>query len=155
MSRQNKRLVIGIAIILLLVFCFACIAIPACFGAICLGYPERVANIDFPDGLSQIDISDNLETAMVFHFVMPQSSIQGFLDQHQFQPMRELPYNPIEMEVKSLRQENQTMPARDQLWLESGCRTGNSWLFVVEPSTGRLWGVVKYPDASGDSPPCF
>lgn len=113
-----------------------------------LAYIEQTTGIAFPPAVSQIDVFDNMEHFVAAHTKLQKTDIESFANKYGFgtTPVDVTPW------IETLQPENHTIPTNADLRYLEGRSSSNRWLFALDQNSGRLWGVVFYPDPGGASP---
>lgn len=138
-----------IAIVALCMGCFVIGSIGLIFFQLNSGlqYIQRATNILLPSGYSEVDIFDNTEFYVVAHVRLRDDTIADFLHDYHFgDPEFFIPW------LDTLKPENRTLPTNAKLRYLEGRSATNSWQFVLDEQSGRLWMLVFYPDPGGTLP---
>ena len=112
---------------------------------------EKTTNVNLPTKRTKQDLFDNGETYVVGHFAVPVRNVREWIKEYKF-----VGDSPIKLSdvprLASLKPENQTEPKGFKPYYLNGHSKSNSWLFIADANSGRVWYIVEYPDMGGDSP---
>lgn len=114
---------------------------------------KRITGIDLPYNVQTIEEVDNGEYILIGKYILPDG--RRFSASDKLKPLKSS--NDISLAFTDifLKPENRPVfnaDSRFKYWAD--CAPGNSWWILLNDETGELWIEVRYPDWSGDAPPC-
>ena len=115
-----------------------------------IDYIARITSIQLPSDTKVLAVYDNAETFLVMALEIPSTATHQFINDAKLSPGAGIAELPVYS--RALPEKYRMPPARAQLLSTSGRSPKNTWEFVFDPSTCRLWSLVRYPDWSGDTP---
>ena len=131
-------------------------AMPGCFlindrGGV-LSYIEKISNVQLPEHINVISEFDNVEFVAGGKYRIDKKDLPVFLHSYPFEPLGRQHYRPFFNSYAG--KDSIPISQSAQLKYFSGCKPGNTWLFIINENTGELWIEIHYPDFSGQTPPC-
>ena len=116
-----------------------------------LPFIREVTKVKMPGHITTISEFDNGEWIAGGKYIIKEEDLKAFLAENAFQPMDQL--HRYWSHFNTISKEDH-IPVSDSLHLKyiSGCREGNSYLFIVNENNGELWLEVQYPDWGGTRP---
>lgn len=121
-----------------------------------LNWVSKVSRINFPPESADIEIYDNGESFQTFYLVIPNKSLTSFILNNRFKKipnqltLTETPPMITLLGLSNLR--HSMLPNEEDLLYVEGRSDSNSWVILISPETGELWGEVRYSDWAGDAP---
>ncbi|MFH0896214.1 MAG: hypothetical protein V2A54_17410 [Bacteroidota bacterium] len=107
-----------------------------------------------PDGYEVVEYIDNGEFIAAAVIDIPVDKCPDFIKTNHFISV------PFNFEISFygqnyINKENQNFPKDyKQLVFIDDCKGGNSWYYLLDKQTGRLWCQITYPDWGGTAQPC-
>lgn len=127
------------------------VLLASCSSTCELDYYENVSGNNLPDDIQIIECVDNAEYITTAALKIKASVVQQFLDHNQFEKV--LPdFQPNFTGMYFLKKENIKFPPNDRLYSKFGRTKNNTWYFLIDKDTGKLWAEVMYPDWGGTGP---
>jgi len=121
-----------------------------------LKWASKVSGITFPSESRNIEVYDNGESFQTFYVVIPHEKLKSFVLNNGFKKIPKqltLLETPPMIALLGLRDLRHSMlPNEDDLLYIEGRSDSNSWIILISSETGELWGEVRYPDWTGDTP---
>lgn len=113
-----------------------------------LAFVQRHSAIELPRNVTEVDTFDNGETFVVAYVRLP--DVAAFVQSNDLE--RSADPDVLRPYVDVLRPEHRTLPTGPGVSGASGRSAEHEWHALLDEDDGRLWIVVLYPDAAGDSP---
>jgi hypothetical protein len=110
-------------------------------------YYERISEVRFPDHFTLVESIDNGEFITLAVLVLAEKG-NHFVRQYPFKPLSSGWVPPLGLAYlsPSLRQ----LPDITKMLEYAGSTKQNSWRYLIDTTTGRLYCEIQYPDMSGD-----
>ncbi len=114
-------------------------------------YYERISGMHIPASAEIIESYDNGEFVTGTTFSINQTDLQAFIKRYVFKPKGNA-FAPPFLGNSYLRLEKPVYGHKQgqDLYIHFGTKGKNSWLYIVDLKSNRLWTEIQYPDMAGD-----
>ena len=111
-------------------------------------YYERITGMKFPKDYQVLETFDNGEWLTGTVFEIDTATLQKFVQTYNFQSLKGL----NELHLHSLNYLDTYKPnfaSIRNIYFSSKSKGKNSWTYVADLNSGKLWSEISYPDWGG------
>jgi len=109
---------------------------------------QRVTQIIFPKNIHLIESVDNGEFVISSSFHIDSVFLKQFINEYGFDTLQK--YYPSQfLGEHLLKKERPNLNNPKSLLYVAGQKGKNSWIYIIDLKSNRLWAEVQYPDMGG------
>lgn len=112
-------------------------------------YYERVSGIKFPNHYKVLESFDNGEWLTGTVLAIDSVTLANYIVDHRFKTLQNLKDFHL-ISVSYLTEYKPNFKTTNNVYYISESRGKNSWTYVADLNSKKLWAEIQYPDWSGD-----
>lgn len=113
---------------------------------------KKVTGIDLPFW-TVTNQTAMMEVAVIGKFQIPKNKVDEFISENNLKKLTDDSDIGIGFDY-ILKEKNRPKYIKGDWFSMEDCESGNSWNTLLNSESRDLWILVRFPDWSGDAPPC-
>lgn len=113
-----------------------------------LEYYEKISGVKFPHNIEVVECHDNAEFVTTAFIKIPLDSINEFLVGGNFKKVNQ-EFEPDFLGMNWISKQNLVFPNNENLYELNARSKSNTWYYLLDKRTGKLWCEIQYPDWGG------